>query len=167
MRAAALLMLTGLALGAAACASVEPPPATTPSIPPAPAPIENHDWFFDNDEDQAGLSYGLDESDDVWLSLHCRQDSARLELSRPVGAGHPMAISVESGGEAATYPARSEPSELHDGVFLIADAGTRDPVFQQFRRTGWMIVLGPDARDPMVPHPETETSIERFFAFCG
>lgn len=166
MRVPVLFVLTSLALGASACATVERTPASV-TVAAAPDPIENHDWYFGSDEGQAGLSYGLDESDDVWLSLSCHQGSGRLELSRPVDSGHPLEISVASGGETATYPAVSEPSELHDGVFLIAAANTRDPVFQHFRQTGWMTVQGPGYRDAMVPHPASRPNIERFFSFCG
>lgn len=169
MRAPTLFVVTSLVLGAAACASVErgPPVPTPPVIVSAPAPIENHDWFFGDEDDEAGLSYGLDESDDVWLTLSCHRGSGRLELSRPVGAGHPAEIFVESGDRAATYPAVAETSELHEGQLLIAEAGAGDPVFQQFRQTGWMIVQGPDYRDALVPQPESGSRIERFFAFCG
>ena len=166
MRLRVLIVLSGLALSAGACAIVEPVPAPA-LIVSAPAPIEDHDWFFSTDGDQAGLSYGLNESDDVWLSLGCRRGSGRLDLIRPVEAGHPLTISVESGGEAGVYPATPEPSELHDGVFLVAQARARDPVFQQFRQTGWMVVLGSNDRNTMVPYPGSEPNIERFFAFCG
>ncbi len=167
MRTPILILLTGLALGAAACATVEPAPVAPPPTVAAPAPIENHDWFFEIEEGHAGLAYGLDESDDVWLSLSCRHGSSRLELIRPVGNDHPLTISVESGGETETYRATSEPSELHDGVYLTAAASARDPVFQRFRQTGWMTVLGPEHRDAMVPQPASAAHIEQFFAFCG
>ncbi len=166
MRIPVLIVLTGLALGATACATIETP-VDPPPVSSAPAPIENHDWFFQTEDGDAGLAYGLDESDDIWLSLSCRQGSGRLELVRPVGADHPLTISVESGGDTETYPATSEPSELHDGVYLTAQAPARDPVFQRFRRTGWMAVLGPDYRGVMVPQPASTPNIERFFAFCG
>lgn len=167
MRAPILIVLTGLALGAAACATVETPDVSSPPTAAAPGPIENHDWFFESDGGEAGLAYGLDESDDVWLDLSCRQGSGRLELVRPAATGHPESISVESGGETASYPATSEPSELHEGVFLVGEASTRDSVFQRFRQTGWMILTGPGYRDAMVPHPASAPNIERFFAFCG
>ena len=117
MRAPVLIALTVVAQTAAACATVEPV-AAPPAVVSAPPPTENHDWFLGIEEDQAGLDYGLEESDDIWLSLSCRRSSGRLELSRPVGVGHPPTITVESGGLIGTYSATSESSELHDGVFL-------------------------------------------------
>ncbi len=167
MRAPILIVLSGLVLGTAACATDVPAPAPSPPILSPPAPIENHDWFFGTEDGQAGLTYGRDESDDIWLGLSCRRGSGRLELSRPVDDRHPLTLTVESGGESARYPATSEPSELHEGVFLIAEAGTGDPVFRQFRQTGWMSVIEPNGRHAMVPHPATEPDIGRFFAFCG
>ncbi|MGV8928360.1 MAG: hypothetical protein ACOH1E_01285 [Brevundimonas sp.] len=167
MRAPVLILLTGLTLGATACATVEPDPASVSVAAAAPDPIDNHDWFFASEDNEAGLTYGLDESDDVWLGLSCHRGSGRLQLSRPVDSRHPLTLSLESGGETGQYPATTEPSELHDGVFLIAEAGARDPVFRQFRQTGWMVILGPDDRDAMVPHAASAPDIERFFAFCG
>lgn len=167
MRAPVLILLTGLVLGATACATVEPGPASLSGVAATPDPIANHNWFFASEDNEAGLTYGLDESDDVWLGLSCHRGSGRLQLSRPVENRHPLMLSLESGGETGQYPARTEPSELHDGVFLIAGAGTGDPVFRQFRQTGWMVILGPDYRDALVPHPASAPDIERFFAFCG
>lgn len=123
--------------------------------------------MFGTGEGRAGLAYGLKESDDVWFGLSCQRGTGRLELSRPVDHRHPLTISVEAGGETGRYPARSEPSEVHEGVFLMAEASTRDPVFQQFRQTGWMTVGEPNDRHAMVPQPASRPNIERFFAFCG
>jgi hypothetical protein len=166
MRLPALLMLSGLTLGAAACATVEP---TAPAGPPlaAPAPIAGYDWIYHADGDEAGLAFGVDESDDVWLALSCNRGSGRIELIQPVGEAHPRVISVESGGDTETYPATAEPSELHEGVFLTAEGRASDPVFLRFRRVEWLAVYGPDYRHVMAPHPQSTAGIERFFAFCG
>lgn len=171
MRAPALLVLSGLALGAAACAAVEPvAPATAPTAPSLagpPAPIENYDWRFFEDGDEASLGFGLDESDDVWLDLDCRRDSGRVALVAPAGPEAPRAIRLEAGGERAAYPAEAETSELHEGVFLSAEAPTADPLFQRFRALGWMTIEQEGEAQAMVPHPGSTARIERFFAFCG
>ncbi|HYC66775.1 hypothetical protein [Brevundimonas sp.] len=170
MRAPALLVLSGLALGAAACAGVEPaPPAASPLSAPAtaPAPIENYDWLFFEEGDEASLGFGLDESDDVWLDLDCRRGSGRLVLVAPAGPDAPRLVRLEAGGERAAYRAEVEASELHEGVFLIADAPTADPVFQRFRALGWMTIEQEGEAHAMVPHPGSAARIERFFAFCG
>ena len=171
MRMRALVVLSALAVSAAACATVEPA-APAPEPPAAaeggaPSPIAGHDWFFNSDGDEAALAYGLDESDDVWLGISCRRGGGRLQFQRPAAHDDPKVIALESGGETETYPARSEPSELHEGVFLISEASASDPVFQRFRRTGWLAVYGDGERSPMVPHPGSVDRIERFFAFCG
>lgn len=172
MRVRALFVLSALTVGAAACATAEAPaPAPAPAEPPsaggAPSPIDGYDWFFHADGDEAGLTYGLDESDDVWLGISCRRGGGRLDLQRPAASDDPPVIALESGGETEVYPARSEPSELHEGVFLIGEAPTSDPVFQRFRRTGWLALYGEADRSAMVPHPGSIDRIERFFAFCG
>lgn len=167
MRAGLLLAFAGLAMTVAGCATGTP--ASLPATPSssAPAPVENYDWFFSSDTGQAALAYGLAESDDVWLALSCRRGDGRLEMHRPVEAGHPASISLESGGDTETYPAAAESSGLYDGDILVAAAPTGDPVFLRFRRVGWLAVYGADYRLPMAPHPQSAPDIERFFAFCG
>lgn len=170
MRAPALILLSGLMLGAAACATVEsagPTPAPPPDAAGAPAPVAGHDWFFYQDEAEARLVYGLAESDDMRLGLDCTRDSGQLILSAIGGPGAKPEIHLESGGATGRFPARSEPSQLHDGVFLTAEAAADGPVFQSFRRVGWMALWRDGAREAYAPHPESTPNIDRFFAFCG
>lgn len=170
MRASVLFLLTGLALGASACATVEsdaPRPAPALDASAAPAPISNHDWFFHQDEAEARLVYGLAESDDMRLALDCARGSGRLILSALGGPGAKPEIHVESGGETRRFPAKSEPSQLHEGVFLTAEATADTPVFQRFRRLGWMALWRDGVREAYAPHPGSAANIERFFVFCG
>ncbi len=169
MRAPALLVLTGLALGAAACATVEPPMESAPAVASSgpPAPVADHDWFYHRDGEEARLVYGLAESDDLRLGLDCSQGSGQLVLSAIGGPGARPEIHVEAGGETKRFPARSEPSELHDGVFLTAEAAADTPVFQRFRQVGWLALWQDGERQAYAPHPGSAPNIERFFAFCG
>lgn len=169
MRARALIVLTGLALGAAACATVESPVESAPVVVSSgsPAPVANHDWFYHRDGEEARLVYGLAESDDLRLGLDCRQGSGRLALSAVGGPDAKPEIHVEAGGETERFAAQSEPSELHEGVFLTAEAATNAPVFQRFRRVGWLALWQDGERQAYAPHPESTPNIERFFAFCG
>lgn len=165
MRAPALFVLSGLALSAAACATVEPPPPAPPAS--APAPVAGYDWFYHPDGGEARLVYGLAESDDLRLGMDCRQGSGRLMLSAVGGPAADPEILVESGGETERFAARSEPTQLHDGVFLTAEAAADAPVFLRFRRTGWIALWQDGERQAYAPHPESAPNIERFFAFCG
>ena len=168
MRATALLVLSGLALGAAACASVEPPAAALPPPPgPGPAPVETQDWFYSADDDAARLAYGVAESDDLKIGLDCRRGSGRLELVTIAEQGAKAEILVESGGETGRFAAGSEPSQLNDGVILTAEASAAEPVFQRFRRVGWLALWRDGEREAYAPHPPSRPDIERFFAFCG
>lgn len=169
MRAPVLIILTGLALGAAACATVETPtePATGVASSGAPAPVADHDWFYHRDGSEARLVYGLAESDDLRLGLDCSQGTGRLALSAVGGPDAKPEIYIEAGGETERFPAQSEPSELHDGVFLTAEADADAPVFQRFRRTGWLALWLDGERQAYAPQPESAPNIERFFAFCG
>lgn len=166
MRAPALFVLSGLALGAGACATVEPP-VQPPVSSGAPLPVEGHDWMFSADDETARLAYGVPESDDLKLGFDCRRTSGRLEIVTLAEEGAKAEILVESGGETERYAARSEPSQLDDGVILTADASTAEPVFQRFRRVGWMALWRGDERETYAPHPPSLPHIERFFAFCG
>lgn len=165
MRAQALFVLSGLALSAAACATVEPPPPAPPAS--APAPVAGYDWFYHPDGREARLVYGLAESDDLRLGMDCLQGSGRLMLSAIGGPGADPEILVESGGETERFAARSEPSQLHDGVLLTAEATADAPVFLRFRRIGWIALWQDGERQAYAPHPESAPNIERFFAFCG
>ena len=80
MRAPVLIVLSGLLLGASACATVETPAELAPAVVSsgAPAPVADHDWFYHRDGEEARLAYGLAESDDLRLGLDCRQGSGRL-----------------------------------------------------------------------------------------
>ena len=169
MRAPVLIVLSGLLLGASACATVETPAELAPAVVSsgAPAPVADHDWFYHRDGEEARLADGLAESDDLRLGLDCRQGSGRLTLSAVGGPDAKPEIHVEAGGETERFAARSEPSQLHEGVFLTAEAAADAPVFQRFRRAGWLALWRNGERQAYAPHPESAPNIERFFAFCG
>lgn len=161
-----LLMLAGVAVSAAACATATPVTIPAARLTAAPAPLEGYDWFLNEDGDEARLTYGLAESDDLRLGLDCRRGTGRLSLSADGEAGA-HEIVVESGGESQRFAAISEPSEVSDGVFLTAQAHTSAPVFQQFRRLGWLAVRQGAQVHGYAPHAASEPGIERFFVFCG
>jgi hypothetical protein len=163
MRLPILIAAAGLTL--AACTTTGSPPA--PLETASPAPVESYDWFFHESGPEARLAYGLEESDDLRIGLDCHKNSGRLALSAIAPAGAAAEIHLESGGDIERYPAEAEPSELNDGVFLTAEAKASDPVFQRFRRVGWLAVWEGDQRHAYAPHPQSAGVIERFFAFCG
>lgn len=167
MRAHVLLVLSGLALATAACNTTNPAEPDVAPLTSAPQPVEGYDWFYHVDGDDARLAYGLAESDDLRLGMDCRRGAGRLDLSALSQDADAKDIHIESGGETGRFPARSEPSEVSEGVFLTARAGTDAPVFQRFRQVGWLAQWRGGAREPYAPHPASRDNIERFFAFCG
>lgn len=169
MRAPFLIALTVLALGATACATVESPAVPDAAVAGsvAPSAVAGHDWFYHRDGGEARLVYGLAESDDLRLGLDCSQGSGRLSLSAVGGPDAKPEIRIEAGGETERFPARSEPSQLHEGVFLTAEAAADAAVFQRFRRVGWLALWQDGERQAYAPHPESAPNIEQFFAFCG
>ena len=162
-RLLAIALFSGLATG---CASVAPPVVAPLPLASAPAPVAGYDWFYHVEAGEARLAYGLEASDDLRLGLTCAEGAGKLELSAtgPTGARE---IHLESGGETERFPASAEPSQLHDGAFLTAEAPTATPVFQRFRRVGWLALWQDGKRDAFAPHPASAGEIERFFSFCG
>ncbi|MFJ6023566.1 hypothetical protein ACIQC9_03060 [Brevundimonas sp. NPDC092305] len=158
------LVLT-LLLGLSACATAAPeaPPAESGS----PQPVARYDWMLNGDDHTASLVYGVPETDDLRLGLDCQRGSGKLDLTAQVAAGASPEIYLESGGDTERYPAEAFPSEFDDGLILTASAGAKEPVFQRFRRLGWLAVWQGKTREPLVAHPGSEALIERFFAFCG
>jgi len=169
MRVPALIALTGMALAAAGCTSTRPAGvATTPIVvASAPQPVAGYDWFFHEDGQEALLAYGLEASDDLRLGLGCAKAGGQLTLNATAPKGVADEIHIEAGGETERFAARSEPSELNDGVFLTASADVEEPVFQRFRQVGWLAVWQGDTREAYAPHPASRENIEKFFIFCG
>ena len=167
MRSPTILALTVLAATASACATAAPEASGGIASSESPAPVEGYDWFFHSDAAAARLAYGLAESDDLRLGLDCDRGSGRLTLSGTALSGAKPEFHIESGGETERFPARAEPSPLHDGVFLSGEAPAHAPVFQRFRRVGWLALWQDGRREAYAPHPGSAPHIERFFAFCG
>ncbi len=133
----------------------------------APLATPGYDWHLNEDAEEASLSYGMAETDDVPLDLSCRPGSGALQILQTVAENHPRVIALESGGAAETYPAKAEPSAMHEGLDLTAVARATDPVFLRFRKLGWLATYGPDYRTPLVAQQGSDQNIDRFFALCG
>lgn len=168
MRRASLLSLTALTILMAGCATVSPEPvASDLARSGAPQPIEGYDWFFTANGSDAKLAYGVADSDDLKLGLECAQGSGRLDLTASAHEGAAQEIHIESGGDTERYAARAEPAGIHDGQILTAQAQADAPVFQRFRRLGWLAVWQGTDRQTYVPQPASADRIEQFFAFCA
>lgn len=162
MRRRALALSVGLLLGVAACA-LAPNPATIQPASAGPAPLADHDWFLSLETERPALMYGAQNSDDIWMVLTCTPGAGVLDLTQPAVEMHP--IQLESGGDTETYPAKTQPSDLHD-LLLTARARATEPVFQRFRRIGWLATWTDGRRAVMVPQPGSVGRVETFFAAC-
>ncbi|WP_295169179.1 hypothetical protein [uncultured Brevundimonas sp.] len=151
----------------AACATQAPMPAAgSAATASAPTPMPGYDWFLNTDGQEAMLAYGVANSDEVKLKLACQAGSSALELT--AASDKPgREIYLESGGDTERYRAASEPAVVHDGELLTAQAKTKDPVFQRFRRLGWIAAWADDERHVYAAHPAAKVQIERFFTVCG
>ncbi|HEX8470737.1 MAG TPA: hypothetical protein VF633_06470 [Brevundimonas sp.] len=163
---ARFLALISLGALATACSTTREADPTPMASGGAPQPIRGYDWFFHPEATEAKLVYGVETSDDLRLGLTCEKGSGRVEIT--ANAPHGVReIYLESGGETERFRAEGEASELADGDFLTAEATTAAPVFQRFRRVGWLAQWNGEKRETYVPHPATAPTIDRFFAFCG
>jgi hypothetical protein len=164
-RPARLLIIAALgALGA--CSTTREGGPSPMASSGSPQPVAGVDWFYHPEATEAKLLYGVETSDDLRLGLACQKGAGRLEIT--TNAPHGVReIHLESGGETERFRAEGEASELTDGDFLTAEAATSTPVFQRFRRVGWLAQWQGDRRESYVPHPSAAPDIERFFAFCG
>lgn len=162
-----LLSLAALAAALSACANggvttLSPQAVSTGAPPPTPG----YDWLLDQDGQEVTLAYGQPNSDDLKLQLICQGGTGKLELAavfdKPARVLH-----IESGGDDERYPARSEPAGIHEGQYVTADAQAKDPVFQRFRRLGWLALWQGDSREPLAAQPGSQANVERFFAACG
>ena len=61
----------------------------------------------------------------------------------------------------------NETDTLSRSVFRTAQAKTKDPVFQRFRRLGWIAAWADDERHVYAAHPAAKVQIEQFFTVCG
>lgn len=166
MRSIALLLVAVTGLLAACAATPELAPAPIPSAEAAPAPVAGYDWFLSQDGDLAALAYGQADSDDLKLKFDCMAGSGRLTLLTQ-GAPGQTDIHLESGGDTERYPGSTEPSALHDGDLLTAEASADGPVFKRFRRLGWIAAWEGETREVYAAHPGSEKAVSDFFAVCG
>lgn len=167
MRRASLLILLAASALVACSTTMPEAPSTTMAGSGAPQPVEGYDWFLSEDGANAKLAYGTADSDDLKLGLECARGEGKLDLTASADKGASPEIYLESGGDTERYAAAAEPAEVHDGLILTAQAEGDAPVFQRFRRIGWLAVWQGGARQTYVPQPGSRDRIERFFAFCA
>lgn len=166
MRRVSLLSLAVVSLTVAACSTTPAPTSENAAPSGAPQPIPGYDWFLSTDGSQAKLAYGAERSDDLKLSLECTPGSELLDLTASAEDGAAPEIHLESGGDTERNFAQAEPAVVHAGLVLTAQARSDAPVFQRFRRVGWMAAWHGDIRETYVPQPASAERIEQFFALC-
>lgn len=161
----AILSVALTAAALSACATSPRPPAPVADAA-APAPIDGYDWFMHQDGGEAMLAYGVADSDEVKLRFDCGKGTGRLHLIAPAVKGERQ-FHLESGGDTERYPASLEPSGLHDGDLMNGEAPADAPVFQRFRRLGWIAAWRGQDREVYAAHPGSEDKVEAFFSVCG
>lgn len=153
-----------------ACASVDraaPADASAAAIeaPSGPVPVVGYDWHLTTADGAARLAYGVAESDDLKLGLDCDAGSGRIDVTAHAPSGT-RTLLLEAGGETERLAADGEPSQLTDGDLLTAAVDANIPVFQRFRRIGWMAQWIGEQRETYAAHPGSQADVERFFGLC-
>ena len=161
-----LAIIVGLAALAGACATRPGSPTDmAPDAPPAPVP--GYDWrFIPDPHGEARLAYGGEESDALVLALDCTTGTRKLTLSAPAERGARPEFHLESGGDTERYAAHAEDAGFADGDWLTAEAASTAPVFQRFRRLGWMAMWRGDDRQMLAGHPDALPGVKRFLEMC-
>jgi hypothetical protein len=175
---AAVLGAAALA-GCAGHATYKPPaakllrPATSTSyfVVPTPTPTSGMDWAMTMDGDHAKLAYGPAQAGDARLTLACAKGSGKLSMSRMVPAEQaatPAVLSLASGSARGHWLATATPAADQAGkTELKVETSTSDPAIDAFQRNGWVAAILSDGKtEGMAPHPG-DTSVRRFFDFCG
>ncbi|AQR61214.1 hypothetical protein BZG35_05795 [Brevundimonas sp. LM2] len=167
-RTPGLMLSLALAAMTAACSTVAPEPATPVVVTAgasSPQPIAGYDWHLTTHDGIARLAYGIAESDELKLAFECGAGSGTLQVLATAPSGTRL-ILLESGGDTERLTARSEPSELGEGDLLTAESPADAPVFQRFRRLGWLAQWIGDRREAYAPQPGSAADVDRFFALC-
>ncbi len=113
------------------------------------------------------ISYMQDETDNVWITLHCDQGAGRIRIEEPLRDQPTSAITLVSGDITETYAATMGHADEELGLPAGATAETRSasPLMRRFRRTGELIYQG--GREMPVRTDAERQLIEAFFARCA
>lgn len=167
MRIRTIIASGALSAALAACATHPAAPTGAPPPAAAPAPMAGYDWFFNINDNEGDLAYGVAESDDLKLGFTCARNGGRLEIMVLAQPGARPEIRLESGGETERWPAKAEPSHMTEDDLLTAMARADTPVFLRFRQEKWIALWRDGEREAYAAHPGSGDQVERFFAFCG
>jgi len=140
--------------------------ATLTALTEPPARHQGYNWFFDQDEGEFQLFYGMAESDDIPLGMTCSSGSGRITISTPSEDNHARSLTLTSGGQMATYPARATEAQVFDGYNIVSQTTPADPVMQAFGQNGWMAVAGKDGWMSLVGDGSARELARRFMAGC-
>lgn len=166
-RCAALGVLGTLALASAACSTLPTAaPATLPALSEAPARTGDYQWFYDRDDNEHQLFYGLANTDDIPFGLTCNHGSGQIRLTTPGEDRSINAISLTSAGQVGTYRARASSSEVFDGFDIIADTTPTDPVMQAFALSGWLAIAEKGQWVGLVGDSSSPQLASRFISGC-
>lgn len=140
--------------------------AALPALNEPPARNGEYRWFFDREDDEVQLFYGLAQSDDIPLGLTCAKGSGQIRVSTPSEDNSRRQISLTSGGQVTHLPARAEAAEVFDGYDIIARTTPSDPVMQAFGVNGWLALAGKDGWIGLVGDSSSRNSAAQFMTGC-
>lgn len=140
--------------------------AALPALTEPPARQGDYQWFFDREDDEFQLFYGMAQSDDIPLGLTCTRGSGQIRISTPSEDNSLRSLTLTSGGQVATYPARAHGAEVFDGYDIVSQTTPSDPVMQAFGLHGWMALAGKDGWIGLVGDGSSRDHASQFLSGC-
>ena len=151
--------------------SPAPPPVLAPPAPPPPPQAKEPPLVFGffRDGRVGKLFHGVPDTDDLDLTLVCRQGSERVAIT---DSAHPQAksgqaLTLTSGDARSTLPVQVEADDMDGGSLASAEAGADLPALLVFRKSGRIALRIGGREVTLTAKADAErAAIERFFAFC-
>ena len=115
--------------------------------------------------DEAKLAYGQPNSDLAGLIMACDRGAGVVRVSGDVPANKPKLV-LTSGARKLELTGEATPDPFTGGLYMEAEASTRDAALRRFARTGDLKVARPIRDLEMRATGESRGDIARFFAHC-
>lgn len=103
------------------------------------ASAQEREWRFETGENEAFLTFGVPETDDIGLSFWCTPRSGEIKLFLPeVGGdakpGADVKLRIKAGSRDATYDANTSTNEESGGVSAESRFRSGDPIFTDLQK---------------------------------
>lgn len=150
----------------AACASVPSAPSGNLALPVSATPVEDYDWHYEANAQDAQLAYGIANSDEIPFGFSCRRGTGRIVLNATTLNPALKNITLATSETRRTYRARQEQAIMFDGYMLEAETVADDDLMASFDKTGWLSIENDGAWVALAPQSGTKVKSADFIAAC-